>query len=255
VQRRLESGADVNAQGGQYGNALRAASVNGHDQVVQRLLEWGADNNTQGEEGNARQDASFDGHQQKGRLLTENRPVSTEYIRLAGEVIRLQKELEQQRAEVAQLRVRSRGSPADTATGNASTPELKRYPSVNYASLTDLEKLSEDELESLDKSLHRLIRHVRYSDWDTFCRTDKLDREFQEALRAVGVGWSEELAQPYWTNGGVVPTPRDVRATAGEIRYYMDHGGTWYVPKIYPERINVLNALISLCQWRGVPLE
>jgi ankyrin repeat protein len=255
VQRLLESGASVNTQGGQYGNALWAASVNGHNQVIQRLLEWGADNNTWGEESNARQDASLDGREQKGQLLTENRQVSTEYIRLAREVIQLQKELEQQRAEIVQLRAKSRDYPADTTIRSALTSELMRYASVSYTSLTDLEKLSEDELESLDKSLHCLVRHVRYSDWTTFCRTDKLDREFQESLKAVGVGWSEGLAQPYWTNGGIIPTPRDVQATAGEIRYYMDHGGTWYVPKIYPERINVMNALISLCRWRGVPLE
>ncbi|KAH0559449.1 hypothetical protein GP486_004039 [Trichoglossum hirsutum] len=255
VQRLLEGGADVNAQGGQYGNALRAALVNGHDQVVQRLLEWGADNKTQGEESSAQQDASLSAHEQEEQFLTEDKRAPTEYTRLAGEVIQLQKKLEQQRAEIAQLRARNRDHTADTATGSTPASELMRYASMNYISLTDLEKLSEDELKRLDESLHRLVHHVRYSDWVTFCLTDKLDREFQEALRTVGVGWSEGLAQPYWTNGGVVPTPRDVRATAGEIRYYMDHGGAWYVPKIYPERINVMNALISLCQWRGVPLE
>ena len=39
----LKKGADVNAQGGEYGNALQAASVRGHDQVVQMLLEKGAE--------------------------------------------------------------------------------------------------------------------------------------------------------------------------------------------------------------------
>jgi ankyrin repeat protein len=42
VQRLLEKGADVNAQDGKYGNALQAASYWGHDQIVQRLLEKGA---------------------------------------------------------------------------------------------------------------------------------------------------------------------------------------------------------------------
>ena len=42
MQRLLEKGADVNAQGGDYDNALQAASAEGHDQVVQRLLEKGA---------------------------------------------------------------------------------------------------------------------------------------------------------------------------------------------------------------------
>ena len=33
VQRLLEKGADVNAQGGRYCTALQAASVRGHDQI------------------------------------------------------------------------------------------------------------------------------------------------------------------------------------------------------------------------------
>jgi ankyrin repeat protein len=37
----LEKGADVNAQGGDYGNALHAASNRGHDSVVTLLLEKG----------------------------------------------------------------------------------------------------------------------------------------------------------------------------------------------------------------------
>lgn len=43
-------GADVNAQGGFYGNALQAASAGGHLDVVQTLLEAGADVNAQGGE-------------------------------------------------------------------------------------------------------------------------------------------------------------------------------------------------------------
>ena len=34
VKYLLIQGADVNAQGGEYGNALQAASFNGHDQIV-----------------------------------------------------------------------------------------------------------------------------------------------------------------------------------------------------------------------------
>ena len=36
-------GADVNAQGGKYGNALQAALGKGHDQIVRMLLDEGAD--------------------------------------------------------------------------------------------------------------------------------------------------------------------------------------------------------------------
>lgn len=44
----LEAGADVNAQGGHYGNALQAASFRGDREVVQQLLGAGADVNVQG---------------------------------------------------------------------------------------------------------------------------------------------------------------------------------------------------------------
>ncbi|SLM40588.1 P-loop containing nucleoside triphosphate hydrolase, partial [Lasallia pustulata] len=48
VQLLLKNGADVNAQGGIYGNALQAASWGGHESVVQLLLKNGADVNAQG---------------------------------------------------------------------------------------------------------------------------------------------------------------------------------------------------------------
>ncbi|KAK4194116.1 hypothetical protein QBC40DRAFT_270361 [Triangularia verruculosa] len=45
VQQLLEYGADVNAQGGEYGNALQATSTGGHAEIVRQLLERGADVN------------------------------------------------------------------------------------------------------------------------------------------------------------------------------------------------------------------
>jgi ankyrin repeat protein len=44
----LDAGADVNAQGEQYGNALQAASELGHEKIVQMLLDARADVNAQG---------------------------------------------------------------------------------------------------------------------------------------------------------------------------------------------------------------
>ena len=41
----LEKGADVNAQGGPFGNALQAASWGDHEAIVQLLLKKGADVN------------------------------------------------------------------------------------------------------------------------------------------------------------------------------------------------------------------
>jgi ankyrin repeat protein len=63
VQQLLEKGAKVNAQGGEYGNALQAASSKEHVEIVQRLLEKGAEVNAQGGAyGNALYAASFRGH-------------------------------------------------------------------------------------------------------------------------------------------------------------------------------------------------
>jgi hypothetical protein len=42
VVKLLDNGADVNAQGGHYGNAIQAASVGGHMGVVQLLLDKGS---------------------------------------------------------------------------------------------------------------------------------------------------------------------------------------------------------------------
>ncbi|KAJ5827865.1 hypothetical protein N7447_004628 [Penicillium robsamsonii] len=72
VQILLEDGADVNAQGGEYGNALQAASWGGHDKIVQTLLERGADVNAQGGYyGNALQAASWGGYDKIVHTLLE----------------------------------------------------------------------------------------------------------------------------------------------------------------------------------------
>jgi len=78
VQMLLDKGADVNAQGGYYGNALQAASWGGHDQVMQMLLDKGADVNAQGGYyGNALQAASYEGHDQVVRLLLNHDAISS----------------------------------------------------------------------------------------------------------------------------------------------------------------------------------
>ncbi|CAN9091685.1 unnamed protein product [Alternaria alternata] len=64
VKKLLDKGAEVNAQGGHYGNALQAASARGHEQIVKTLLDAGADVNAQGGHyGNALQAASEGGHE------------------------------------------------------------------------------------------------------------------------------------------------------------------------------------------------
>ncbi|KAL6410100.1 hypothetical protein AUP68_06511 [Ilyonectria robusta] len=72
VQLLLDKGADVNAQGGFYGNALYAASQGDHHEIAQLLLDKGADVNAQGGDyGNALQAASKGGHQQIVQLLLD----------------------------------------------------------------------------------------------------------------------------------------------------------------------------------------
>ncbi|KAF9770460.1 hypothetical protein IL306_012005 [Fusarium sp. DS 682] len=72
VQLLLDKGADVSAQGGEYGNALQAASFKGNLEVVQLLLDKGADVNTQGGEyGSALQAASFRGNREVVQLLLD----------------------------------------------------------------------------------------------------------------------------------------------------------------------------------------
>jgi hypothetical protein len=46
VQVLLDKGADVNAQGGLYGNAVQAASARAHKEIVQLLRASGASNNS-----------------------------------------------------------------------------------------------------------------------------------------------------------------------------------------------------------------
>ncbi|KAI1595475.1 ankyrin repeat domain containing protein [Pyrenophora tritici-repentis] len=70
VKMLLNKGADVNAQGGEYGNALQAASARGHEAVVKMLLDKGADVNAQGGEyGSALQAALASGHEAVVKML------------------------------------------------------------------------------------------------------------------------------------------------------------------------------------------
>ncbi|KAK4901068.1 hypothetical protein LTR49_027331 [Elasticomyces elasticus] len=72
VQMLLDAGAKVNAQGGHYGNALQAASKGGHEKVVRMLLDAGAEVNAQGGEyGNALQAASWGGREKVMQMLLD----------------------------------------------------------------------------------------------------------------------------------------------------------------------------------------
>ncbi|CAF3557462.1 unnamed protein product [Fusarium graminearum] len=72
VQLLLQKGADVNAQGGYFGNALQAASCKGNLEIVQLLLQKGADINAQGGfYGNALQAALRKGDLEVMQLLLD----------------------------------------------------------------------------------------------------------------------------------------------------------------------------------------
>ncbi|KAK3698300.1 hypothetical protein LTR37_017008 [Vermiconidia calcicola] len=69
----LDKGANVNVQGGYFGNALQAASAGGHVNIAKLLLDHGADMNVQGGHfGNAPQAASARGHMDLVTLLDEH---------------------------------------------------------------------------------------------------------------------------------------------------------------------------------------
>jgi hypothetical protein len=70
----VDKGADVNAQGGENGNALQAASAEGHETVVRLLIDKGADINANAQNAsyiNALQAASARGHEAVVRLLLD----------------------------------------------------------------------------------------------------------------------------------------------------------------------------------------
>jgi ankyrin repeat protein len=73
VHRLLSHGADINAQGGRYGNALQAASATAKPKVVRLLLDSGVDVNAQGGYyGNALQAASRASKIEMVELLLDN---------------------------------------------------------------------------------------------------------------------------------------------------------------------------------------
>ena len=73
IQLLLDRGADVNAQGGQYGNALQAAAFCGNIEIIQLLLARGADIHAQGGQyGNALQAATYRGRMGVIQLLLES---------------------------------------------------------------------------------------------------------------------------------------------------------------------------------------
>ncbi|KAL9024573.1 MAG: hypothetical protein Q9196_006421 [Gyalolechia fulgens] len=72
LQLLFDKGAEVNAQGRWYHNTLQAASEGGHEKIVQLLLDNGADINAQGGEwGNALQAASWGGDEKIVQLLLD----------------------------------------------------------------------------------------------------------------------------------------------------------------------------------------
>ncbi|KEY72966.1 hypothetical protein S7711_10190 [Stachybotrys chartarum IBT 7711] len=81
VELLLDKGANVNAEGGKYGNALYAASSEGHDKIVELLLDKGANVNAEGGKyGNALYAASSEGHDKIVELLLDKGANVNAYI-------------------------------------------------------------------------------------------------------------------------------------------------------------------------------
>lgn len=76
----LDQSIDINAQGGEFGNALQAASQAGHERLVGILLDNKTTNvNARGGYyGNALQAASFEGHEQIVQMLLSNADVNAQ---------------------------------------------------------------------------------------------------------------------------------------------------------------------------------
>lgn len=72
VKLLLDKGANVNMRGGHYRYTLLAASEKGHQDIVKLLLDKGADINTEGDRyGNALQAASLGGHEEIVKFLLD----------------------------------------------------------------------------------------------------------------------------------------------------------------------------------------
>jgi ankyrin repeat protein/catabolite regulation protein CreA len=72
MQMLINAGADVNAQGGLFGNVLQAASFEGCEEMMKVLINAGADVNAQGGAwGNALQAASYDGQEHLVSMLLD----------------------------------------------------------------------------------------------------------------------------------------------------------------------------------------
>jgi hypothetical protein len=94
VQPLLDGGADVNAQSVVYGNALQAASAEGHYKTVQLLLDGDADVNAQGGYyGSALYVASAGGHNKTVELLLDG---GADFDAGDGEVVRRCKQRQQE---------------------------------------------------------------------------------------------------------------------------------------------------------------
>jgi hypothetical protein len=73
-KKMIENGADVNMQGGFYGNPLQAASITSHESIVPLLLHHGANVNLQGGYyGSALQAATWVGKESTIKLLLDHR--------------------------------------------------------------------------------------------------------------------------------------------------------------------------------------
>ncbi|KAF7334412.1 ANK-REP-REGION domain-containing protein [Mycena venus] len=69
VEILIQNGADVNAKEGEYDSVLHAASVRGHEKIISLLIDHGVDIDFRGRYGTALQVATYFGHKESVRVL------------------------------------------------------------------------------------------------------------------------------------------------------------------------------------------
>ncbi|KAI9685964.1 MAG: hypothetical protein M1822_003947 [Bathelium mastoideum] len=120
-------GADVNAQGGRYGNALQAASYQGSQEVVKMLLDAKADVNAQGGHyGNALQAASYQGRQEAVKMLLDAKADVNAQGGIYGNALQAATVKEHKRVVEILLQHGANAANCDSDYNNASSEDLAR---------------------------------------------------------------------------------------------------------------------------------
>ena len=143
--------ADVNAQGGQYRNALQAASSKGNEAIVRLLLDKGADDNTQGGSGPTSQ--LWSDQQGDSTAPTSQALISSRSIHFVGAPASDRQELESVASDHGDIASTSGSDSDHFPLRNAATYFLVKL-FIADEELTDLYK---EALQKLDEE--RFVRN------------------------------------------------------------------------------------------------